>query len=224
MPDQKNNTPFTSEGINEDWFDYATAHSEAIPELLLKLEKETHQKILHPRMISGRLQGRLLSFISHLVQPDCILELGTYTGYATLCLAEGLSEKGIIHTIDCNEELISIQERYFSQSPYASKIKRHHGFALELLPRLKGPFDLVFIDADKENYENYFELILPKMRKGGLLLSDNVMWSGKVLHQADPKDQATAVLKKYNKKLSEDPRIQSVLLPLRDGITLSRVL
>ncbi|NDG47156.1 MAG: methyltransferase, partial [Flavobacteriia bacterium] len=135
-----------------------------------------------------------------------------------------LSEKGIIHTIDCNEELISIQERYFNQSPYASKVKRHHGYALELIPKLKGPFDLVFIDADKENYENYFELILPKMRKGGLLLSDNVMWSGKVLHPADPKDQATAILKKYNKKLSEDPRIQSVLLPLRDGITLSRVL
>lgn len=224
MPGQKNNTPFTSEGMNEDWFDYAITHSEAIPELLLKLEKETHQKILQPRMMSGRLQGRLLSLISHLVRPECILEVGTYTGYATLCLAEGLTEKGIIHTIDCNEELISIQDRYFSQSPYDSKIKRHHGHALEVVPKLKGPFDLVFIDADKENYENYFELILPKMRKGGLLLSDNVMWSGKVLHPAEPKDQTTAVLKKYNKKLSEDPRIQSVLLPLRDGITLSRVL
>lgn len=222
MPDLKNK--FTSEGINEEWFDYATTHSEVIPQLLLNLEKETHQKILQPRMMSGRLQGRLLSLLSHMARPECILEVGTFTGYATLCLAEGLKDKGIIHTIDCNEELIGIQKRYFKQSPYAEKIKQHHGFALEILPQLQGPFDLVFIDADKENYIQYFDLILPKMRKGGLLISDNVMWSGKVLHPAEPKDHTTQALKSFNKKLSEDKRVQTVLLPLRDGITLSRVL
>ena len=134
MPDLKNK--FTSEGINEEWFDYATTHSEVIPQLLLNLEKETHQKILQPRMMSGRLQGRLLSLLSHMARPECILEVGTFTGYATLCLAEGLKDKGIIHTIDCNEELIGIQKRYFKQSPYAEKIKQHHGFALEILPQL----------------------------------------------------------------------------------------
>ncbi|MEK9566333.1 MAG: O-methyltransferase [Flavobacteriaceae bacterium] len=224
MPAPKTNTPFTSEGINEAWFSYATSHSDDIPELLVQLEKETHQKVLQPRMMSGRLQGRLLSLLSHLVQPQKIVEIGTYTGYATLCLAEGLTEKGILHTIDCNEELVSIQERFFKKSPFASNIKSHLGKALEVLPHLQGPFDLVFIDADKENYEAYFEAVLPKMQPGGLILSDNVMWSGKVLHEADPNDRATVALQKYNLKLKNDPRVQTTLLPLRDGLTLSRVL
>lgn len=224
MPDPKNNTPFTSEGINEEWFSYATNHSEQVPEILIELEKETHQKVLQPRMMSGRLQGRFLSLLSHLIAPKTIVEIGTYTGYATLSLAEGLAEKGIIHTIDYNEELVSIQKRYFKKSLFTSKIKRHLGKALVLLPQIEGPYDLVFIDADKENYDAYFEEILPKMRQGGLIISDNVIWSGKVLRNADPNDQATTALKKYNDKLRSDHRVQTTLIPLRDGLTLSRVL
>ena len=224
MPDPKNNTPFTSEGINEEWFSYATNHSEQVPEILIELEKETHQKVLKPRMMSGRLQGRFLSLLSHLIAPKTIVEIGTYTGYATLSLAEGLAEDGIIHTIDHNEELVSIQKRYFKKSLFTAKIKRHLGKALELLPQIKGPYDLVFIDADKENYDAYFEEILPKMRQGGLIISDNVIWSGKVLRNADASDQATTALKKYNNKLRSDHRVQTTLIPLRDGLTLSRVL
>lgn len=224
MPDPKNNTPFTSEGINEEWFSYATNHSEQVPEILIELEKETHQKVLQPRMMSGRLQGRFLSLLSHLIAPKTIVEIGTYTGYATLSLAEGLAENGIIHTIDHNEELVSIQKRYFKKSLFTSKIKRHLGKALVLLPQIEGPYDLVFIDADKENYDAYFEEILPKMRQGGLIISDNVIWSGKVLRNADPNDQATTALKKYNDKLRSDHRVQTTLIPLRDGLTLSRVL
>ena len=224
MPDPKNNTPFTSEGINEEWFSYATNHSEQVPEILIELEKETHQKVLQPRMMSGRLQGRFLSLLSHLIAPKTIVEIGTYTGYATPSLAEGLAENGIIHTIDHNEELVSIQKRYFKKSLFTSKIKRHLGKALVLLPQIEGPYDLVFIDADKENYDAYFEEILPKMRQGGLIISDNVIWSGKVLRNADPNDQATTALKKYNDKLRSDHRVQTTLIPLRDGLTLSRVL
>jgi len=224
MPDPKNKLSTNSEGSDPNWFAYATEHSEVIPDLLIELEKETHQKVLQPRMMSGRLQGRFLSLLSHLTQAKTIVEIGTFTGYAALCLAEGLAENGVLHTIDCNEELVSIQERYFKRSIYDSRIIRHIGFALEVLPRIKGPFDIVFIDADKENYEAYFEAVLPKMRVGGLILSDNVLWSGKVLHQADPKDYNTLALQKYNTKLREDPRVQTILLPLRDGLTLSRVL
>ena len=177
MPDPKNKLSTNSEGSDPNWFAYATEHSEVIPDLLIELEKETHQKVLQPRMMSGRLQGRFLSLLSHLTQAKTIVEIGTFTGYATLCLAEGLAENGVLHTIDCNEELVSIQERYFKRSIYDSRIIRHIGFALEVLPRIKGPFDIVFIDADKENYEAYFEAVLPKMRVGGLILSDNVLWS-----------------------------------------------
>jgi caffeoyl-CoA O-methyltransferase len=224
MPDPNNSISSASEGINENWLAYATAHSDPIPEILVELEKETHQKVLQPRMMSGRLQGRFLSFLSQLMQPKTVVEIGTFTGYATLCLAEGLSENGLIHTIDCNEELERIQKRFFKKSSYSNKIISHLGKALEVLPQIEGPFDLVFIDADKENYDNYFELILPKMRKGGLILSDNVMWSGKVLYEAHSKDSSTLALKKYNQKLRDDDRVQTTLLPLRDGLTLSRVI
>jgi len=223
MPDQKNNSTLITEGHDPNWFAYATDHSEQIPELLIALEKETHQKVLQPRMMSGRLQGRFLSLLANLIQAQTIVEIGTYTGYATLCLAEGLAENGVIHTIDSNEELVSFQERYFKKSTYSNKIKRHLGKALDILPQIKGPFDLVFIDADKENYSAYFEAVIPKMHVGGLILSDNVLWSGKVLHEADPKDLSTIALKKYNTKLKEDKRVQTILLPFRDGLTLSRV-
>lgn len=225
MQDQKDKKSFASEGINEDWSIYAIKHSDSIPEILLELEKETHQKVLNPRMVSGRLQGRFLSLLSNLVQAKTIVEIGTYTGYSTLSLAEGLTDNGKIHTIDHNEELVSIQERFFKKSKFYNKIIRHLGKALEVISTIDGPYDLVFIDADKENYDLYFEAVLPKMKKGGLIISDNVMWSGKVLSEVNNAiDKKTLALKKFNKKLMIDYRVQTTLLPLRDGLTLCRVL
>ena len=210
MPVQSNKKkPFTG-SLSERWLNYSQSMSECIPKILLELERETHQKVLKPRMISGPLQGRLLSLLSSLINPKIIIEIGTYTGYSTLCLAEGLSETGVIHTIDCNEELISIQEKFFNKCVYKKKIKRYLGEALTILPKLDGPYDLVFIDAEKINY-------------GGLIISDNVLWRGKVLEKVNSKDLSTMALQKYNEKLKNDPRVKTVLLPLRDGITLSWV-
>lgn len=209
--------------ISQELENYAALHSENEPELLAALNKETHQKILQPRMLSGHFQGRILSLISKLANPAAILEIGTYTGYATLCLAEGLQAGGVMHTIDNNEELYDFQEKYFSRSAYAGQIKQHLGNALEIIPQLNTKFDLVFIDADKENYINYYNMVLPLMNKGGLILSDNVLWSGKVLEPLKPNDQSTKILLEYNKILKEDPRVETVLLPIRDGLTVSRV-
>ncbi|WP_343625166.1 O-methyltransferase [Flavobacterium lindanitolerans] len=203
---------------------YVEKHSENEPALLAALHRETFQKIMQPRMLSGHFQGRVLSMISKLVNPENILEIGTYTGYATLCLAEGMKENGSIDTIDINEELLSIQKKYFDLSPWKNQITQHLGNALEIIPTLGKKFDLVFIDADKDNYLNYFDLIVPIMNKGGIILSDNVLWSGKVLETPNPKDISTNVLLEYNKKLKDDPRIETVLLPIRDGLTVSRVL
>ncbi|WP_277016419.1 O-methyltransferase [Flavobacterium lindanitolerans] len=203
---------------------YVEKHSENEPVLLAALHRETFQKIMQPRMLSGHFQGRVLSMISKLVNPENILEIGTYTGYATLCLAEGMRENGSIDTIDINEELLSIQKKYFNLSPWKNQITQHLGNALEIIPTLEKKFDLVFIDADKDNYLNYFDMIVPIMNKGGIILSDNVLWSGKVLETPNPKDISTNVLLEYNKKLKDDPRIETVLLPIRDGLTVSRVL
>ncbi|RZJ29652.1 MAG: O-methyltransferase [Flavobacterium sp.] len=203
---------------------YAASHSEDEPALLAALNRETHQKILQPRMLSGHFQGRVLSLISKLVRPKTILEIGTYTGYATLCLAEGLAENGLLHTIDIKEELQDFQRKYFEQSPWRWQIKQHLGSALEIIPELETTFDLVFIDADKENYINYFHMIVPMMNKGGVILSDNVLWSGKVLEPVKENDRSTKVLLEYNELLKNDPRVETVLLPIRDGLTVSRVI
>ncbi|MBA9072827.1 putative O-methyltransferase YrrM [Flavobacterium gossypii] len=203
---------------------YVERHSENEPALLAALHRETYQKIMQPRMLSGHFQGRVLSMLSKLIRPVNILEIGTYTGYATLCLAEGMQENGSIDTIDINEELSSIQKKYFDLSPWKNQISQHLGDALEIIPTLGKTYDLVFIDADKDNYLNYFDMILPLMNKGGIILSDNVLWSGKVLETPDPRDLSTNVLLEYNKKLKEDPRVETVLLPIRDGLTVSRVL
>lgn len=203
---------------------YVEKHSENEPALLAALHRETFQKIMQPRMLSGHFQGRVLSMISKLVNPENILEIGTYTGYATLCLAEGMKQNGSIDTIDINEELLSIQKKYFDLSPWKNQITQHLGNALEIIPTLGKKFDLVFIDADKDNYLNYFDMIVPIMNKGGIILSDNVLWSGKVLETPNPKDISTNVLLEYNKKLKDDPRIETVLLPIRDGLTVSRIL
>lgn len=210
--------------ISEELEDYVAKHSQPEPALLAKLNKETHQKILQPRMLSGHFQGRVLSMISKLVRPLHILEIGTYTGYATLCLAEGLQEKGIIDTLDNNEELFDFQRSFFDASLFGTQIKQHLGNALEIIPNLNKTYDLVFIDADKENYSNYFNLIVPMMNKGGIILSDNVLWSGKILEEVKPNDKSTKALLEFNKMVNEDPRVETVLLPIRDGLTVSRVL
>ncbi|MFK7001829.1 O-methyltransferase [Flavobacterium oreochromis] len=210
--------------ISEDLENYVTHHSENEPELLARLNKETHQKILQPRMLSGHFQGRVLSMLSKLIRPNTILEIGTYTGYAALCLAEGLIINGTLDTIDNNEELYDFQKKYFDQSPWANQIHQHLGNALEIIPTLNKKFDLVFIDADKENYINYFHLILPMMNSGGIILSDNVLWSGKVLEDVKANDKSTKILLEYNQLLKNDPRVETVLLPIRDGLTVSRVL
>jgi predicted O-methyltransferase YrrM len=210
--------------ISKDLEDYVTNHSQAEPELLSKLNKETYQKIMQPRMLSGHFQGRVLSMLSKIIRPKHILEIGTYTGYATLCLAEGLAENGTLDTIDIEEELVDFQRKYFDVSPWNDQIFQHLGDAVDIIPTLNKKFDLVFIDADKENYVNYFHLIVPMMNKGGIILSDNVLWSGKVLEEVKPNDKSTPVLLEYNRLLNTDPRVESVLLPIRDGLTISRVL
>ena len=209
--------------ISEDLQNYIDLHTQKEPKLLQELNKETWRKILITRMLSGSFQGRLLSMLSKLIKPKVILEIGTYTGYSALCLAEGLHQNGILHTIDHNEELVWIQKKYFNRSDYKNKIVSHLGDALDIIYTLDLKFDLVFIDADKTNYTNYFEAVLPKMNVGGLILSDNVLWSGKVLQKADKKDKDTQALQIYNKLLAEDPRVENLLLPIRDGIMLTRV-
>ena len=203
--------------------DYAVAHSQDEPVLLQELSKETWQKVLAPRMLSGHFQGRLLSMLSKLIRPKSILEIGTYTGYSALCLAEGIHKEGTLHTIDINEELFDLQRKYFDKSRYGHQIKQYIGKALDIIPTIESNFDLVFIDADKSNYVNYFHAIVDKINSGGIILSDNVLWSGKVVEKLDPKDIDTEALLAYNKLLKEDDRIDTILLPIRDGLTISRV-
>lgn len=202
--------------------DYATKHSQDEPELLQELGRETWLKVLAPRMLSGHFQGRVLSMLSKLIRPKNILEIGTYTGYSALCLAEGMAEDGQLHTIDINEELHDFQRKYFDRSGYGQQIFQHTGNALEVIPSLDLVFDLVFIDADKSNYPAYFELILPRMRVGGVLLTDNVLWSGKVIEKVDSQDLDTLAIMKYNRLVKEHPAVESVLLPIRDGLTITR--
>lgn len=210
--------------ISEELENYIAQHSAAEPDLLQQLNKETHQKVLQPRMLSGHFQGRVLSMLSKIIHPLNVLEIGTYTGYATLCMAEGLKPNGTIDTIDINEELADIQQKYFNKSAFSNQINQHIGNALTIIPTLNKKFDLVFIDADKENYINYWNLVVPLMNKGGIILSDNVLWSGKVLEEVKKNDKATQILLEYNKLVNNDPRVETVLLPIRDGLTVSRIL
>jgi caffeoyl-CoA O-methyltransferase len=210
--------------ISGELENYIEQHSQDEPELLAQLNKETYQKILLPRMLSGHFQGRVLSMLSKLIRPVNILEIGTYTGYSALCLCEGMQENGVLHTIDIKEELIDFQRKFFDKSIWGNQIVQHLGEAIDIIPSLDLKFDLVFIDADKENYIHYFDLIVPKMNKGGIILSDNVLWSGKVLEALQPNDISTKVLLEYNLLLKNDPRVETVLLPIRDGLTVSRVL
>ena len=203
---------------------YIEQHSDAEPILLQELSRETHVKVIQPRMITGHFQGRFLSLLSKILAPKKILEIGTYTGYSALCLAEGLIENGTLETIEVNPELATIQKKYFDKSDYSTQIKTYIGDALDIIPTLEGPFDLVFIDAEKKQYDAYFEAVIKKSKSGTVILSDNVLWTGKVVEPLDPKDKTTKVLLDYNKKLAEDPRVQTSLLPIRDGLTMSRVI
>lgn len=202
---------------------YLSGHSTKSCKLLENLYQETYQTVLNPRMISGSVQGRFLSMVSKMMSPTIILEIGTYTGYATLCLAEGLQNNGKIYTIDINEELVPIQNKYFNQSSYKEKINILTGDAIELIPKIEECFDLVFIDAEKLEYIRYFDLVINKMNAGGLILSDNVLWNGKVV-DGSQSDKTTEAIRSYNKYLSERDDIEVVILPLRDGISLARVL
>lgn len=189
-------------------------------DLLKRIERETYLKETMPHMLSGHYQGRLLSFLSKLVNPLCILEIGTFTGYATLCLAEGLRKDGIIHTLEINEELQPRVQSYFEESPYRDNIVLHIGEALKIIPTLKETFDLVFIDADKKNNHTYFENVLDKVRPGGLILIDNVLWKGKVLDE-NPDKQTQSILD-LNEQIASDSRVEKIILPVRDGLFLIR--
>lgn len=209
--------------LSEELQEYVTNHSENEPELLKELNKETWQKVLNPRMLSGAYQGRVLAMISKLIQPKNILEIGTFTGYSALCLAEGMQQEGILLTIDKNEELEDFARSYFDRSQYKNQIKQLMGTATDLIPSINEKFDLVFIDADKSNYSNYFHMIIDKMNPGGLILSDNVLWSGKVIEAISPKDIDTPALLEFNTLLNTDARVETIILPIRDGLTISRV-
>lgn len=204
--------------INEQLLEYCERLSEPESDLLKWLNRETHLKVSQSRMLSGHLQGRLLSFLSKLVRPASILEIGTYTGYSALCLAEGLQENGRLITIDPNEETNLFARRAFESSAAAAQITQLSGHAQELLPTLPGMFDLVFIDADKKNYGLYFDLVIDKVRSGGLIIADNVLWSGKVID--DQPDKDTVLILDFNQKIKADPRIRQLIVPVRDGLTL----
>ena len=210
--------------ISEKLTEYISKNSNIEPGILARLNQETHQKILKPRMLSGHIQGRFLSMISKMKSPSTILEIGTYTGYGTLCLSEGLKEDGKIFTIDRNEELLKIQNKYFEESGKRDKIIQLTGNAKEILNDLNETYDLVFIDADKENYIEYFKQVSERLNKNGIIISDNVLWSGKVLDSSLEKDEETNALVYFNKILNEDKRFETVILPLRDGLSISRLI
>ena len=199
---------------------YCEAHTTAQNDVLQHLVRETHLKTLSPRMLSGHLQGRFLSFISHLMKPQRILEIGTFTGYAALCLAEGLSNEGILYTIEGNDELEPILKKYIEKSGYDYKIRSIMGDALKVIPNLSEIFDLVFIDAGKKDYPIYYDLCIDKLRSGGVIIADNVLWSGKVLEEK--KDIDTQILDDFNKRVYKDTRVECLLLPLRDGLMIVR--
>jgi predicted O-methyltransferase YrrM len=201
---------------------YTEEHSSPESDLLHRLNRETHLKVMQPRMLSGHLQGRILSMISKLIRPKCILEIGTYTGYSALCLAEGLAEAGVLHTIDNNPERDALVKRYIAEAEMEGKIIPHVGNAAEVIRQLNDTFDLVFIDADKINYSLYYDLVIDRVNEGGIILTDNVLWSGKVVEPVNPKDSDTIALLEFNRKLLHDPRIEVVLLPIRDGLSLAR--
>lgn len=206
---------------NKEIYNYIDNHSSDESDILYELRRETELKCLNPIMLSGKIQGNFLAIISKLIKPLNVLEIGTYTGYSTLCIAKGLNPAGMIHTIDKNEELLQIQNKYFEKSGLRNKIIQYTGNALAIIPKLKFDFDMVFLDADKKNYVKYLELISPILKPGGVLLTDNVLWHGKVLESPENQDRITKLIDNFNKKILEDKSLKTVMLPIRDGISLT---
>ena len=199
---------------------YITDHIDPEGELLSDINRTAHVKLLRPRMVSGHLQGRVLKMLVRMCRPQRILEIGTYTGYATICLAEGLPDDGEIHTIEIDDELEDFIKEQFDKTDLKDKIRLHIGDALDIIPQLDGCFDLVFIDADKRLYSQYYDLVFDKLRPGGIILADNTLWDGKVLETPHPSDKQTIGIQKFNEKIKNDGRIEKVILPLRDGLTI----
>lgn len=200
--------------------DYILSHSDDEGVLLSALNRDANVNLLRPRMLSGHLQGRILKMFCRMLRPRRILEIGTYTGYATLCMAEGLEDNGLIHTLEINDEMEDFIKKYLSASPDSNKIRLHLGDAMEIIPVLDEVFDMVFIDADKRLYSDYYDLVFPKVRPGGLILADNTLWDGKVLEEPHQSDKQTIGILSFNDKIKEDPRVEKVILPLRDGLTM----
>ena len=203
---------------------YSLAHTTSETEVLNDLNRQTNIQILQPRMLSGHLQGRVLSMLSHMVQPTNILEIGTYTGYSAICLSEGIKEDGKVVTIDINAELEDFALSYFEKANVSNKIDFRIGNAIDIIPTLQESFDMVFIDADKTNYSNYFDLVIDKLPKGAYIITDNVLWSGKVVQKVEECDMETKAIVEYNQKIHNDPRVENILFPIRDGLMIARKL
>ena len=208
--------------IDDNILNYSIPKSEKESKLLNDLYRETYLKVLNPRMISGHYQGRILSLISKIISPKKILEIGTYTGYSAICLCEGMDKDGILHTIDNNKELVEIQNKYFKKANLTNKIVQHSGDAKNIIPTIEEEFDIVFIDADKESYPEYYDLIINKVRSGGIIIADNILWSGKILEKVEKDDQATKSIIEFNNKIIKDNRVKNIILPIRDGLNIVR--
>ena len=208
--------------IDDNILNYSISKSEKESKLLNDLYRETYLKVLNPRMISGHYQGRILSLISKIISPKKILEIGTYTGYSAICLCEGMEKDGMLHTIDNNKELVEIQNKYFKKANLTNKIVQHSGDAKNIIPSIDEEFDIVFIDADKESYPEYYDLIINKVRSGGIIIADNILWSGKILEKVEKDDQATKSIIEFNNKIIEDDRVKNIILPIRDGLNIVR--
>lgn len=200
--------------------DYCMINSSPVPGYLIELERETHIKTVNPRMLSGQLQGRLLSMISKMLKPEKILEIGTFTAYSALCLAEGLAKNGVVETIEVNPEFRTLIHKYLQKSPYQHQINVHFGDALKILDSLDGPYDLVFIDGGKEHYLDYYEMTIDKVKPGGVILVDNVLWSGKVF--TDPEDEVARIIHRFSRHVLQDIRVEILMMPIRDGLSLIR--
>ena len=208
--------------IDDNIFNYSISKSEKESKLLNDLYRETYLKVLNPKMISGHYQGRILSLISKIISPRKILEIGTYTGYSAICLCEGMDKDGVLHTIDNNKELVEIQNKYFKKANLKDKIVQHSGDAKNIIPSIDEEFDIVFIDADKESYPEYYDLIINKVRSGGIIIADNILWSGKILEKVKKDDQATKSIIEFNNKIIKDDRVKNIILPIRDGLNIVR--
>ncbi|MAS30407.1 MAG: methyltransferase [Flavobacteriaceae bacterium] len=208
--------------IDDNILNYSISKSEKESKLLNDLYRETYLKVLNPKMISGHYQGRILSLISKIISPKKILEIGTYTGYSAICLCEGMDKDGVLHTIDNNKELVEIQNKYFKKANLKDKIVQHSGDAKNIIPSIDEEFDIVFIDADKESYPEYYDLIINKVRSGGIIIADNILWSGKILEKIKKDDQATKSIIEFNNKIIKDDRVKNIILPIRDGLNIVR--